>query len=172
MRVENKTSEIEPVREISATELKDSIVSGKLHAFNVVRPHREAAKGRGPRAALLAAGIIGMNASGKERWIEDARLEALLGNCKSTLTSFRSGVKCYIDFVGRNRVSMNIFVPISLSCCADTCGKRAKYFPPSLDMLLAWSTLFRSRDTFSNYLSYVKTACLCVHAPVQASTVT
>ena len=36
-------------------------------------------------------------------------------------------------------------------------------------MLLAWSTLFRSRDTFSNYLSYVKTACLCVHAPVQAS---
>ena len=108
MRVENKTSEIEPVREISATELKDSIVSGKLHAFNVVRPHREAAKGRGPRAALLAAGINGMNASGKERWIEDARLEALLGNCKSTLTSFRSGVKCYIDFVGKTRLSTNI----------------------------------------------------------------
>ena len=108
MRVGNKTSEIEPVPEISATELKDSIVSGKLHAFNVVRPHREAAKGRGPRAALLAAGINGMNASGKERWIEDARLEALLGNCKSTLTSFRSGVKCYIDFVGKARLSTNI----------------------------------------------------------------
>ena len=37
---------------------------------------------------------------------------------------------------------------------------RGKYLPPSLEMLLSWSTLFRSKRTFSNYCGHVRTACL------------
>ena len=32
-------------------------------------------------------------------------------------------------------------------------------------MLLAWSTLFRSEGTLSNYLGYVQTACMLTKAP-------
>ena len=49
---------------------------------------------------------------------------------------------------------------------ADACGTGGKYFPPSVDTLLAWSTLFRSSGTLANYLSHVRTACLLVGAPV------
>lgn len=35
-----------------------------------------------------------------------------------------------------------------------------QYFPPKLNLLLSWSSLFRSVGTFSNYLAYVRTACL------------
>ena len=36
-------------------------------------------------------------------------------------------------------------------------------------MLLAWSQLFRSKDTFGNYLNHVRTACLLVKQPIEAS---
>ena len=45
--------------------------------------------------------------------------------------------------------------------------RRGKYFPPVLNDLLTWSTLFRSEGTFSNYLSYVRTACAIVDAPTE-----
>ena len=38
-------------------------------------------------------------------------------------------------------------------------------------MLLAWSQLFRSKDTFGNYLNHVRTACLLVKQPVEVSAV-
>ena len=34
-------------------------------------------------------------------------------------------------------------------------------------MLLAWSQLFRSKDTFGNYLNHVRTACLLVKQPIE-----
>ena len=53
---------------------------------------------------------------------------------------------------------------------SDACGnKGGPYFPPKLDMLLAWSQLFRSKDTFGNYLNHVRTACLLVKQPIEAS---
>ena len=52
--------------------------------------------------------------------------------------------------------------------CADALwGGRRHYFPPVLDDLLAWTTLFRCSGTVSNYLAYVRTACLVVKAPVE-----
>lgn len=42
-----------------------------------------------------------------------------------------------------------------------------RYFPPRLDILLAWSRLFRSGGTFNNYVAHVQTATEvlgeCVH---------
>ena len=43
----------------------------------------------------------------------------------------------------------------------------AKYvLPPMLDDLLAWSIMFRSDGTLSNYLGHVKTACLLYNVAV------
>ena len=39
--------------------------------------------------------------------------------------------------------------------------------PPTLNMLLTWSTMFRSSGTFGNYLGYVKTACMLEEAPTE-----
>ena len=48
-------------------------------------------------------------------------------------------------------------------------GGQAKYFPPQLHLLMAWSTLFRSPGTWGNYLGYVKTGCLICNAPATVS---
>jgi len=45
-------------------------------------------------------------------------------------------------------------------------GKVPRYFPPKLEWLQAWALLFRCHLTFSNYLGYVKTACLIVGTDV------
>ena len=45
---------------------------------------------------------------------------------------------------------------------------RGTYFPPLLEDLVAWSTLFRSADTWSNYCGYVRTGCLLCKASVEA----
>ena len=39
-------------------------------------------------------------------------------------------------------------------------------FPPKLDWLLVWASMFRCSGTFSNYLGYVKVACLIERADV------
>ena len=43
------------------------------------------------------------------------------------------------------------------------------FFPPSLRMLLAWTTIFRSGGTLRNYLGYVKTGCIIVGVSTGAS---
>ena len=54
----------------------------------------------------------------------------------------------------------------------DSCmpGKKAAYFPPKLEVLMAWAALFRSCDTFRNYYNYVRTACFLVKQPVEVCT--
>ena len=56
--------------------------------------------GRGPRAALKAVGLKHMSAAQRDTWLEDSRLDAILGNCRLSIPSFRSGVRCYLAFVG------------------------------------------------------------------------
>ena len=38
----------------------------------------------------------------KKAWVEEARLTAILGNRASTLKSLRSGVCCYVTFIGEH----------------------------------------------------------------------
>ena len=44
---------------------------------------------------------------------------------------------------------------------------RKRCSPPPLDLLLLWTTMFRSERTLSNYLGYVQTGCLLMDAPTQ-----
>ena len=43
------------------------------------------------------------------------------------------------------------------------------FLPPALEDLLAWSTLFRSRGTFGNYMAHVRTACIVAKASTEVS---
>ena len=43
----------------------------------------------------------------------------------------------------------------------------SRRFPPEVEWLQVWSTLFRHAGTFGNYLGYVKTGCLLVGASVE-----
>ena len=61
----------------------------------------------------------------------------------------RSGIQCYIAFV-REVKGMNVVL-----------------WPPKLDWLLAWASMFRCSGTFSNYLGYVKVGCLIERAGVE-----
>lgn len=104
--------------------------------------------GIGPLAAVKQLRLQDRTAEERQAWVESARLDAILGVCSRTIPSLKSGIRCYIAFVD------------SLG------GRRDAYFPPKLDDLLAWSTLFRSEGTLANYLSFVRTACILVKAPV------
>ena len=75
-------------------------------------------------------------------WTEKARVDAILDSCRLSLKSVRSGVRCYEAYVGNVHPEVN------------------RLYPPRLDLLMAWSTLFRSPGTWANYIGYVKTACL------------
>ena len=77
-----------------------SIAAGKIDEVSVLRPQRSGAIGMGPRAAMTAAGLDGMSYNDRAQWFESARLDALLGSNKTSLRSFKSGVSCFISFIG------------------------------------------------------------------------
>ena len=45
-------------------------------------------------------------------------------------------------------------------------GTNVRLFPPEVDWLLAWASMFRCSGTYSNYLGYVKVGCLIERADV------
>eukprot|EP00973_Karenia_brevis_P089693 12399003-Karenia_brevis.AAC.1 len=84
----------------------------------------------------------------RDIWFADAHLEAVLGSCQRSMPSVISGLRCYAAF-------------------ARACyGRQAELFPPNLATLTAWSTLFQSTGTFTNYLGHVKVACMVTGADV------
>ena len=128
-------------------------------------PYREARLGPGGAAKRLSFEDNGQRLV----WAEEARLQAILGGCKRSLASVRSGIRCYIAFIG---VPVVPYVyTLGCACCVSVADKAfpgtRRYFPPELDHLLAWSTMFQSTGTLSNYFSYVKTACLVVRASTE-----
>jgi len=108
------------------------------------RPTNRTSEYAGPRAALQRLGLDECTRKEREMWSESARIDAILGSCRLSLSSVRSGIRCWVSFL-------------------DTMHRgHRKYFPPVREDLLAWSTLFRSRGTWGNYVNYLKTACMIV----------
>ena len=112
-------------------------------------PHCVQAPRSGPGMALKSLQQQSFSVAQCGAWMEAARLEAVLGSCRRSLPSVRSGLQCYVAFV---KTMMGT-------------GERAAPFPPRIEWLQAWSRLFRSARTFSNYIGYVHTGCLVVKAP-------
>ena len=101
----------------------------------------------GPLNALKRLKVIVDDIGGVE-WSKKARVAAVLANCPKSQNSMNSGVKhwCkYIEIVS---------------------GAEAKAFPVHMEDLLGWSMTFRCLGTFSNYLSYIRSACCALgHEP-------
>ena len=121
----------------------------KIEKALLERAHNSFSKGVGPRKALQKLQKCELNTSQKAVWMETARLDAILGSCCRSLPSVRSGIRMYVAFV------------------EETYEGPKKFFPPQLEWLLAWSTLFRSQGTLANYIGYVKTGCLIVKQSVK-----
>ena len=81
----------------------------------MLRPQRSGAIGMGPRAAMTAAGLDGMSYNDRAQWFESARLDALLGSNKTSLRSFKSGVSCFISFIGQYSVGQLAYSVIMLN---------------------------------------------------------
>lgn len=73
-----------------------------------------------------------------DEWLAKSRVAAIAGSCPRSHAEIRSSVRAYAAFALR-------------------IGKPA--LPPSVDILLSWSCLFRCSGTFKNYLCNVRTAC-------------
>ena len=114
-----------------------------LHAASV--PAREAPS-KGPRATLQELKLTDMSIKETSEWMEIARLESIIGSCRRSTPSIKSGISCYFAFVRA------------------VCGDGVRLCPPRLEWLQAWAMLFRNGETYSNYVGYVKTACLIVNA--------
>ena len=119
--------------------------------FDVVKPGCESVRctttDEGPRKAMKTMQLDRMSVAENKVWLESARLEAVLGSCRRSLPSVRSGLRCYVAFVKA------------------IVGTRVEsLFPPRLEWLQAWAALFRSSRTFTNYLGYARVGCMIVKA--------
>ena len=83
-------------------------------------------------------------------WLETARTEAILGSCPKSLPSVASGIRAWLAFA------------------ADILGLRGREFPPTVQGLLAWSSVFCSEHTFANYLGYARVGCALANQPTHA----
>ena len=122
--------------------------ASSLHIPQQLFPDRIAVN-TGPRAALKLLDVECMCSDERLQWLEQSRVNAVLGSCKHSLKSLRSGYSCFAAFAR-----------VADPECVDV-------IPPKLDLLLSWSSLFRSERTLGNYLGYVKTACLLCGVSVE-----
>lgn len=123
----------------------------------------------GPRAVLRELQSIHKCHEDWRVWAENAKLTAILGSCSSSWRSVLSGIRCYVAFRGELRCVTHVCL-VRPRVCADAVEKHVEvYFPPTVEILLTWSTTFRCCGTWQNYCSYVKTGCLIVDAPVHVS---
>ena len=112
---------------------------------------RAAPVASGPRAAIagLEVALAAVDASAREDWLETARLQAILQPCSRSLPGLRSGLRCWQAFCTRVLHHSHIALP------------------PAATELATWSTVFRCKGTFDNYVSYVRVGCLLVGADVR-----
>ena len=95
-----------------------------------------------PKQQLWGFGLASMSQAQKDRFVEEARQEAIVGSCARSWDYTVSGFRSYLKFAGQ-------VLPLG-----------ASLLPPKSRILLAWQRTFRSHGTYCNYLGHVKTACL------------
>ena len=82
-----------------STDEVQELKEGKVGAF-LKRCQPMEAEGVGPRKALKRLGLEAMNQEERLQWMEQARLCAIFGGMQYCMNSWKSGVRCYIAFVG------------------------------------------------------------------------
>ena len=72
-------------------------------------------------------------------WMEEARVDAIIGSCALSLPSVKSGTRCYMAFVGACAYLRTMGPEALRVQCRvpDATGRKGKgYFPPVLETLL------------------------------------
>ena len=119
----------------------DIQVHAALGELQVDKIDRDGVALLGPRGAIDKLATSLENDVDRTFWVQQARVQAIVGSCPSSLASVKSGVRAWLAFCRR-------------------CLKRSgDVLPPEVGDLLAWSRLFRHAGTFGNYVSYVRLAC-------------
>ena len=79
---------------------------GNAHTLNVIaeldgtrQPNTVTAR-RGPMAAIDATNSKVVTESDRLEFLEESRLSAILGSCARSHKSVRSGIRCWMAFVG------------------------------------------------------------------------
>ena len=123
-------------------ETTSPVVERVIDAIGIAGKSAHDFRGLGPCAALKRLKTDHIDVGSGQEWMKEAKLSAILGSCSASLKSVKSGVRCWSAFA------------------ASALNMKGREFPPSLDGLLMWSTLFRCSGTFGNYVNYVRVACL------------
>ena len=95
----------------------------------------------GPSAACKILGNAVTRGWSPTAWRESARLDAILGSAPKSRQEAMSGLKCWQAFAD------------------GALQANGKHLPPSVNGLLAWSTVFRNHGTFTNYLGKLRLGC-------------
>ena len=82
-------------------------------------------------------------------FVKYARVEAMLESCPKSLSSHAVGLRCWASFADA-----------VLKC-------NGRHLPPSLEGLVAWSTIFCVAGVYSNYLTAVRFGCQLSGLPFQ-----
>ncbi len=71
-----------------------------LALFDKRRPPNSTSAGLGPMAAMQSVDARGLSAGEKLAWLEESRMDAILGASSRSHKSVRSGIRCWVAFVG------------------------------------------------------------------------
>ena len=141
---------------------------GVLAKLDQRREPNAESTGTGPKATMIKLDCRLASESERNKWLEESRMDAILGASSRSHKSVRSGIRCWIAFVGMwAQCLVCLLLAVNCSCTDQFDPDKKRYFPPPLDLLLSWTTLFRSGGTLRNYLGYLQTGCLMVDAPTQ-----
>ena len=94
-----------------------------------------------PLQALRAAEVEVVNGLSPLALCARAHVDAVLGSAPASLPSVASGLRCWAAF------------------CDGVLGLQGRHLPPSVEGLVAFSSLFRNHKTYGNYLSYIVVGC-------------
>ena len=144
-----------------------------LALFDQMRPANSTAAGLGPMAALQSLDERGVSLTAKKAWLEESRLDAILGASSRSHKSVRSGTRCWMAFVGayvHSRSRAYSYIKCIHVCAGKYDQAKRQYFLPPLDLLLSWATIFCFGQTHRNYLGYVQTLSPMFNVPVKACT--
>jgi hypothetical protein len=77
-----------------------ALQEGELAECRLVRRHNVTAAGLGPMAASKNLQLDKQSSVDRALWVQEARLDAIMGGMSHSMPSFRSGMRCYVAFAG------------------------------------------------------------------------
>ena len=84
------------------------------------RPRNCTSEFMGPRAVIRRLDLASWPADEKQAWVENARIDAILGSCRRTMPSVKSGIRCWTSFMGMITYFMWMLSSRS-TCVCDSC---------------------------------------------------